>query len=211
MFRTARTARTTRIARSTRTAVAAALGALALTALTAAAPAGATPSTETTAAARVNGSARIHYAPSPNDDIRFTIDAEGVPYTHPVPGLPTGLPTDARGTVHFSHRTASGDFREADATVDCLATGGPVATLSAVITKSNGIPVGERIGLSIYDAHGHGRDRLGFSWGVANMDLDTDGNPYQPVVGTCMAPAPFAPVTRGTFTVHSVELTDAPG
>ncbi|MGW2374208.1 hypothetical protein [Kitasatospora sp. NPDC001683] len=217
MFRTARMARS---ARSTRTAMAAALAALALTTLAATAPAGATPSAETATTtatattattARVNGSARIHYALNPTDEMWFTIDAEGAPYTHPVPGVPTGLPTDARGTVHFSHRVAkSGDVRQADATVDCLATGGPVATLTAVITKSDAMPVGQRIGLSIYDAHGHGKDRLGFSWGVGNMDLDQDGSPYQPVVGTCMALAPFAPVTSGNFTVHPVELSEAP-
>ncbi|MFD8706218.1 hypothetical protein ACFV1W_27050 [Kitasatospora sp. NPDC059648] len=213
--RTARAARTARLGRTTgsnrtgrsiRTATAAALAALALTALTAASPPRATASAEATATARVSGSARIHYALSPDDEIRFTVNAEGAPYTRPVPGVPTGLPTDARGTVHFSHRTASGDFRQSDATVDCLSTGGPVATLSAVITKSDAMPVGQRIGLSVYDAHGHGKNRLGFSWGVGNMDLDKDGNPYQPVVGTCMAIAPFAPVTAGGFTVHSVEL-----
>ncbi|MFH9350893.1 hypothetical protein [Kitasatospora sp. NPDC017646] len=74
-----------------------------------------------------------------------------------------------------------------------------------MITKSNGLPVGQRIGLSVYDGNGHGKDRLGFSWGVGNMALDDDGNPYQPVVGTCMALAPFAPVTRGGYTVHSVD------
>ncbi|MFJ9772255.1 hypothetical protein ACIRVF_13575 [Kitasatospora sp. NPDC101157] len=217
--RAARTARTSRTSRGTRTAAAAVLATLALTATTAAAPAGATSSgaatgsigsTATTATARVSGSARIHYALSPDDEIRFTVNAESAPYTHPVPGVPTGLPTDARGTVHFSHRTGSGDFRQSDATVDCLSTGGPVATLSAVITKSDAMPVGQRIGLSVYDAHGQGKDRLGFSWGVGNMDLDKDGNPYQPVVGTCMAIAPFAPVTAGGFTVQSVELSSPP-
>ncbi|MFI9362082.1 hypothetical protein ACIG5E_13630 [Kitasatospora sp. NPDC053057] len=192
--------------RAARTA-AAALAGLALTALTALAPADATPSAETTAIARVSGSAQIHYALRPHDEIWFTIDAEGAPNTHPVPGVPGGLPTDARGTVHFSHRVVeTGEVRQADAAVDCLSTGGPVATLTAVITKSDAMTVGQRIGLSIYDAHGHGKDRLGFSWGVGNMDLDKGGNPYQPVVGTCMAIAPFAPVTRGEFTVHPVEL-----
>ncbi|MFH8382370.1 hypothetical protein ACH4E7_15700 [Kitasatospora sp. NPDC018058] len=207
MFRTSRTSRTarTRAARTT----AAALAGLALAALTAPAPAVAKDSGDASGPARVTGSARILYGIVPDDEIWFTIDAEGAPHSHPLPGLPNGLPTDARGTVHFSHRTASGDFREADATVDCLATGGPVATLTAVITKSNGMTVGDRIGLSIYDAHGHGKDRLGFSWGVGNADVDKDGHLYQPVVGTCMALAPFAPVTRGGYTVHSVDSVTA--
>ncbi|MEU4114535.1 hypothetical protein AB0F71_08565 [Kitasatospora sp. NPDC028055] len=217
MFRFARTARTARTAstgrnvrdRAARTAAAAVAG-LALVALTAPAPAGATPSTDSTdstATARVSGSGRIHYAPRPNDEIRFTVEAVAAPGSRPLPGIPHGLPTDARGTVHFSHRVVeTGEVRQADAAVDCLATGGPVATLTAVITKSDALSVGQRIGLSIYDAHGHGRDRLGFSWGVGNTDVDRDGTPYQPVVGTCMALAPFAPVTSGGFTVHSVEL-----
>ncbi|MER7673051.1 hypothetical protein ABTY61_31975 [Kitasatospora sp. NPDC096128] len=210
-LRTARTARTFRT-RATRTA-AAALAGLAVVAVTASAPAGAAPSadpaatTTATTAARVSGSGRIHYALRPDDEIRFTVDAEGAPGSRPLPGIPHGLPTDARGTVHFSHHVVgTTEVHEADATVDCLATGGPVATLTAVITKSDVMPVGQRIGLSVYDAHGHGRDRLGFSWGVGNADVDKDGNPYQPVVGTCMALAPFAPVTSGGFAVHSVEL-----
>ncbi|MGW3044162.1 hypothetical protein ACWC9T_29900 [Kitasatospora sp. NPDC001159] len=206
MFRIARTGRTARTFR-TRAArsAAAALAGLAIAALSAPAPAVAKDSSAASGPARVTGSARILYGLVPNHEIWFTIDAEGAPHSHPLPNLPTGLPTDAKGIVHFSHRTDSGDVREADATVDCLATGGPVATLTAVITKSNGMPVGQRIGLSIYDAHGHGKDRLGFSWGVGNSAVDKDGNAYQPVVGTCMALAPFAPVIRGGYTVHSVD------
>ncbi|MFE3503954.1 hypothetical protein [Kitasatospora sp. NPDC059160] len=214
MFRFARTFR--------KVSARAALAALALVALTAPAPAGATPSTALSAApstdptatltARVSGSGRIHYAPRPDDEIRFTVDAVAAPGSRPLPGIPHGLPTDARGTVHFSHRVVgTGEVHQADAAVDCLATGGPVATLTAVITKSDAMPVGQRIGLSIYDAPGHGRDRLGFSWGVGNVDVDKDGKPYQPVVGTCMALAPFAPVTSGGFTVHSVELPTPSG
>ncbi|MFI5643320.1 hypothetical protein [Kitasatospora sp. NPDC051705] len=157
----------------------------------------------------------------PDDEIWFTVDARAEPYTHLFPGtrLEKGLPTDARGAVHFSHHSAeTGRTYTADAEVDCLATGGPVATLTAVVTRSDTGEVGHRIGLSIYQGRdggrvdgsggGAGRDgaRLGFSWGVGNVDVGADGKPYQPVVGTCMAPAPFAPVLRGGFTVHHTEL-----
>ncbi|MFB8242977.1 hypothetical protein ACFC58_41220 [Kitasatospora purpeofusca] len=163
--------------------------------------------------ASVAGSARISYAFSPDDEIWFTVDARAQPYSHPLPGTnaPNGLPTDAVGTVRYSHRVAAtGEVHSTEAAVDCLSTGGPVATLTAVIgTPEAGKPT-ERIGLSIYQGSGRDVARLGFSWGVANLDTGLDGKPYQPVVGTCMAPAPFAPVLRGGFTVHHVELAQSP-
>ncbi|MFJ9457759.1 hypothetical protein ACIRST_22085 [Kitasatospora sp. NPDC101447] len=209
---------------SARAARGVAAAGLALVALTGVAPASATGAASATApsaeqdgrAARpasVSGTARISYAFSPDDEIRFTVDALAAPYTHRFPGTGAaeGLPTDARGTVRYSHRTAdTGKVYSAEAQVDCLSTGGPVATLTAVVTRSDVGNTGERIGLSIYQGSGHGDARLGFSWGVANMDVGADGKPYQPVVGTCMAPAPFAPVLRGGFTVHHTEL-EAPG
>ncbi|MFH9350892.1 hypothetical protein [Kitasatospora sp. NPDC017646] len=118
MFRTSFRIRAARLA-------AAALTGVALTSLTGPAPALAKDFHTTSGAARVTGSARVLYGIVPDDEIWFTIDAEGAPHTRVVPGLPNGLPTDARGTVHFSHRTASGDFRESDATVDCLAGPSP--------------------------------------------------------------------------------------
>ncbi|MEK2495092.1 hypothetical protein WN990_36670 [Kitasatospora purpeofusca] len=157
--------------------------------------------------ASVSGKARVRYAFSPDDEIWFTVDARAKPYSRPLPGTraPDGLPTDAVGTVRYSHRVAAtGVVYNAVAEVDCLSTGGPVATLTAVVTTSDIGNANERIGLSVYQ--GRDGDRLGFSWGVANLDMGPDQQPYQPVVGTCMAPAPFAPVLRGGFSVHHVEL-----
>ncbi|MCX4683225.1 hypothetical protein OG401_02675 [Kitasatospora purpeofusca] len=159
--------------------------------------------------ASVSGKARVSYAFSPDDEIWFTIDARARPYSRPLPGTkaPGGLPTDAVGTVRYSHRVAAtGVVYNAVAEVDCLSTGGPVATLTAVVTTSDIGNANERIGLSVYRGSGRDGDRLGFSWGVANLDMGPDQKPYQPVVGTCMAPAPFAPVLRGGFSVHHVEL-----
>ncbi|MFF7993236.1 hypothetical protein ACFZDG_25990 [Kitasatospora xanthocidica] len=224
-IRTSACARTTvrtgaRAGVSTRAARGVAAAGLALAALTGIAPASAVDSSDTSGAsvqqdgragrpASVSGTARISYAFVPNDEIWFTVDAQAVPYTHRYPGTDAaeGLPTDARGTVRYSHRMSStGKTYSAEAEVDCLSTGGPVATLTAVVTRSDVGNVGERIGLSVYQGTGHGDARLGFSWGVANLDVGADGKPYQPVVGTCMAPAPFAPVLRGGFTVHHAEL-----
>ncbi|MFJ4095736.1 hypothetical protein ACIPYS_29450 [Kitasatospora sp. NPDC089913] len=220
--------RTARAARAARTARVAAAAGLALAALSGVAPASAdTLSTDGVSTvslsgesgpagrgdrpertASVSGSARISYAFSPDDEIRFTVDARAKPYSRPLPGTnsPNGLPTDAVGTVRYSHRVAAtGEVHSAEAEVDCLSTGGPVATLTAVI-GSDTENRKERIGLSVYQGSGRDGARLGFSWGVANLDLDADQKPYQPVVGTCMAPAPFAPVLQGGFTVHHVEL-----
>ncbi|MET8545476.1 hypothetical protein ABZW03_33295 [Kitasatospora sp. NPDC004799] len=159
--------------------------------------------------ASVTGSGRIFYAFRPDDEIRFTVDAQVAPYTRGFPGtiVPDGLPTDARGTVRFTHHKAgTNEVGTADAAVDCLVTGDHVATLTAVITTSDVMPVGQRIGLSISQGHGHDKGRLGFSWGVVNLDVDANGKPVQPVVGTCMAPAPFAPVVDGGYTVHPGDL-----
>ncbi|MBV6698217.1 hypothetical protein KV557_13885 [Kitasatospora aureofaciens] len=191
--------------------MAAAVAALALATLTAAAPAPTpTPArADNHRPASVHGTGRISYAFAPDDEIRFTVDAQAAPFTHPFPGVPKlehGLPTDARGTVSWSHRdAATGKVYRAEAAVDCLVTGGPVATLTAVVTSSDVGTVGERIGLSIYDGHGKG-SRLGFSWGIGNLDVDATGQPRQAVTGTCMAPAPFAPVVDGGYTVHHTEL-----
>ncbi|MFB7666002.1 hypothetical protein ACFC1R_18950 [Kitasatospora sp. NPDC056138] len=169
--------------------------------------------------ASVSGSARIFYTYAQDDEIRFTFDAVSAPYTRPVPGNPelaNGMPTDARGTVRYSHHSAAQNVTyTAEGTVDCLVTGGRTATLTAVITKSDIGNVGQRVGFSVYDGGrkdvpGHSEDRLGFSWGVANLDIDAAGVPVQPVVGTCMAPAPFAPVLQGGFTVHHADLPPRP-
>ncbi len=87
--------------------------------------------------------------------------------------------------------------------MDCLVTGG-TATLTAVVTRSDAGPAGERPCFSISEGCAGEPDRLGFSWGVANVDPEKTaerGNVTAPKVGTWMAPAPFAPATRGGFTV----------
>ncbi|QFZ17211.1 hypothetical protein [Saccharothrix syringae] len=149
-------------------------------------------------AAGVSGSARVHYAYSPDDDIRFRFDAHAAPYSRPTPEAPGGLPTDARGTVRFSH-ARDGVTYTAEAEVDCLLTGGPVATLTAVLTGSSHgrLPIGARLGFSVLDGR---PDRMGFSWGVA------DGTDLRP----CLAPAPFAPVVEGGFRVRHGDLPPLP-
>ncbi|MEU9486424.1 hypothetical protein AB0D83_22610 [Streptomyces decoyicus] len=159
---------------------------------------------------RVSGRARVFYRYSPHDDIRFSVDATAAPFSRPVNGLPHGMPTDARGTVtiyHWSPEKKQG--RRAQASVDCLVTGGDTATLSAVVTKSEDPEeIGDRLGFSVKNG-GPGMGRFGFSWAVSNVDV-VDGNAAFPHVGTCMAPAPFASVVKGGFKVTHAELPPLP-
>ncbi len=166
--------------------------------------------------ASVQGAASFMLPFSPDDDVRsFSFDAQAAPYSKPLPGIPTGLPTDARGTVKVSHYFADkGVTMTAEGTVDCLVTGPRTATLTAVITKVGpGGPdwKGKRLGFSVLDGgkdngKGGSKDRVGFSWAVNNLVPQGDKEPTMAEVGTCMAPAPYAPVTKGGYTVEHAEL-----
>ncbi|MER5968429.1 hypothetical protein ABT112_01530 [Streptomyces sp. NPDC002055] len=169
--------------------------------------------------ARVTGSAEFALPYHPDADVRsFTFDARAVPYSRPIPGVPTGLPTDARGTVKVSHyfaeqhRTVTAEGR-----VDCLVTGPRTATLTAVITRvDEGGPdwKGRRLGFSVHDGgrdRGRSPDRVGFSWGIVNVKSPGDEQNEGAEAGTCMAPAPYAPVTKGGYTVRHAELPPVPG
>lgn len=154
--------------------------------------------------ASVRGSAQIYYAYSANDTIRFKVDAQAAPFSKPFDGAPKGLPTDARGTLAFSHHDPdTNTTMKATAEVDCLVTGGKTATISAVI-KETGKP-DRRIGISFQQGEKGRPDRLGFSWGVANVHGLPGGG-----VGTCLAPAPFAPVVKGGYQVVHTELPPLP-
>jgi len=175
-----------------------------------AAPSGVAGASTPAGLARVSGQARVFYAYSPHDDIRFSVDAKAAPFSRPVDGLPQGMPTDARGTVTISHWSpGKQQGRRAEAAVDCLVTGGDTATLSAVVTRSEDPDeIGERLGFSVTSG-GPGEGRFGFSWAVSNVDV-VDGKAVFPHVGTCMAPAPFAAVTKGGFKVRHAELPPLP-
>ncbi|MFJ4778646.1 hypothetical protein [Streptomyces sp. NPDC088762] len=180
-------------------------------ALVAAAPAPAAPAAPKVAS--VHGSGAIFFPYSPRDDIRFAVEAESAPWSRPFPakGLDKGLPTDARGRVTIHHYVpATGFTGTAEAEVDCLVTGGRTATLTAVVKTSNVGWEGKRIGISVQDGERGGPDRVGFSWGVVNVDVKPDGTVAEPTVGTCMAPAPFTEVTKGGFKVTPAPLAPMP-
>jgi hypothetical protein len=163
--------------------------------------------------ARVTGSAEFSLPFWPDDDVRgFAFDATGVPYSRPIPGLPTGSPADATGTVRVSHRLATeGITVRFEAAVDCLITSPGHATLTAVVTRADE-PVrdwiGTRVGFSVQDSGG-GRDRVGFTWSVS-ADQNEAGEWGAARIGTCLAPAAFATVTRGDYTVRYADLTPPP-
>ncbi|NIK54301.1 hypothetical protein [Kribbella shirazensis] len=163
--------------------------------------------------ASVSGSADFMLPFYPDDDVRHVdFDATAAPYSRPFPGVPTGLPTDARGTVKISHYVAATKttFR-AEGTVDCLVTAPGVATLTAKITRADEIVkdwVGKRLGFSVQDNGRH--DRIGLSWTVVNLTQNATNEWEESPVGTCMAPAPFAPVTKGNYKVRHANLAPIP-
>jgi hypothetical protein len=134
------------------------------------------------------------------------------PYSRPLPGLPTGSPADATGTVRVSHRLAeTGVTVRFEATADCLITSPGYATVTAVVTRADDVVkdwVGKRVGLSVQDA-GRGPDRVGFSWSLS-ADQNEAGEWGAARIGTCLAPAPFSTVTRGELHVRHADLTPAP-
>jgi hypothetical protein len=123
----------------------------------------------------LTGAGRILYRYSPDDDIRFSFDARG-------------NTIEARGTFRYSHEVDGVVYRT-EAEVDCLITGGHVATVTGVITETD-VPehLGQRVGVTVEDL---GRkDRLGFSWGVSPMPTPR-----------CLGTAPFTHVVGGDYTV----------
>jgi hypothetical protein len=190
--------------------VAAAMVAAAVGAVPSVAVAGGKP-----APARVTGRADFALPFWPDDDVRsFTFDVTAKPWSRPLPGLPTGSPADATGTVRVSHLLAGTTTPVTfEAAVDCLITAPGTAALTAIVTRGDEPVrdwVGKRVGFSVQDGGRGGRhDRVGFTWSVSG-DQNEAGEWGAAKIGTCLAPAPFAPVTRGDYTVHHADLTPPP-
>jgi len=165
--------------------------------------------------ARVTGSAQFALPYGADDDVRsFSFDARSVPYSRPIPipGGEQGSPADATGTVRVSHWVAAEKITvRFEAAVDCMITSPGHATLTAIVTRADEQArdfVGKRVGFSVQDG-GRGRDRVGFSWS-ASADQNEAGQWGPSRIGTCLAPAAFATVTRGDYTVRHAELTAPP-
>ncbi|MFB4318426.1 hypothetical protein [Actinomadura sp. 21ATH] len=164
--------------------------------------------------ASVRGSADFRLTFAPDEDVRnFTFDARAEPYSRPLPGLPEGLPSDATGTVKVSHYVAKDKVTvRFEAVVDCMTTSPGNAALTAKVVRADDVVkdwVGKRLGFSVQDGP-KGRDRVGFSWSIGNADQNEQGEWVEGRVGTCQAPAAFAPVTRGGYQVRHVDLAPPP-
>ncbi|HET6855600.1 MAG TPA: Repetin [Streptomyces sp.] len=132
-------------------------------------------------AAALTGSAKLYR--SAGDDITFTFDAH-------LAAEDTADPTKARGAFSFSHYLG-GRGASADVSVDCLVTGGKVAVVSGIITRSDGMLAdakGRRVGVTVHDLGKHAR--LGYSWAA------TEGPAKD--LPRCVSSAPFEKVKAGT-------------
>lgn len=165
--------------------------------------------------ARVTGSAEFALPYGQDDDVRsFAFDVRSVPYSRPIPlpGGEQGSPADATGTVRVAHRVAAQNITvRFEAAVDCMITSPGHATLTAIVTRADQQArdfLGKRVGFSVQDG-GRGPDRVGFTWS-ASADQDESGQWGPSRIGTCLAPAAFATVTRGDYRVRHAELTAPP-
>ncbi|MEU2827387.1 hypothetical protein ABZ667_01755 [Streptomyces lavendulae] len=143
----------------------------------------------------LTGSAKMFRADG--QQVRFAFDAHGFAPAEPdEPGAPAGT---SRGTFRLSHYTADGtQGAYAEGRIDCLLTGGPVATATGVITGSD-LPgaIGKRVGFTVYDGKGDGKkDRVGYSWAVGSIPTMD--------VPKCLSAAPYETVESGDFKVEHV-------
>lgn len=144
----------------------------------------------------LTGAAKTYRADG--QQVRFSFDAHGFAPAEPdEPDTPVGT---SRGTFRFSHYSADGTKGGyAEGRIDCLLTGGPVATATGIVTSSDlpsGI-IGKRVGFTVYDGKGDGKkDRVGYSWAVAGFEgLE---------VPKCLSAAPYETVESGDFKIRHV-------
>ncbi|MFD6887972.1 hypothetical protein [Streptomyces sp. NPDC059957] len=144
----------------------------------------------------LTGAAKMYRADG--QQVRFSFDAHG--FAPAEPDEPDTPPGTSRGTFRFTHYSADGkEGAYAEGRIDCLLTGGPVATATGIITSSDLPPgaIGKRVGFTVYDGKGDGKkDRVGYSWAVAGFDgLE---------VPKCLSAAPYETVESGDFKVRHV-------
>ncbi|MFE0175551.1 Repetin [Streptomyces sp. NPDC059002] len=132
------------------------------------------------------------------DEITFTFDAHLDAKDEKDPGK-------AHGTIKFSHYMEQPQWGGAgEAKVDCLMTGGKVATVSAVITRADGDlknTVGKRVGLTIHDQGK--QDRFGYSWAMVGLPSELPDD-----MPKCVSAAPFEKTRPGSGTFHVLPMKD---
>ncbi|MFK4070008.1 Repetin [Streptomyces sp. NPDC029674] len=143
-------------------------------------------------AAALTGSARMYRRTA--EDVTFTFDA------HLAAGDRKD-PSKATGTFRFVHlEKPGGRGAWAEGRVDCLMTGGKVATVTGVVTAAGSdidMPdiKGKRVGFTVHDTGG--QDRVGYSWAAYG------GTPGQPdTLAKCASSAPYEKVRKGTGDFH---------
>ncbi|MEV6301482.1 hypothetical protein AB0M02_18875 [Actinoplanes sp. NPDC051861] len=143
--------------------------------------------------ASLRGSARVLFPPSPDDDVRFAVDAHAR-YRNPT-GSPFPAAGDSWGTARLTH-VFTGERPGViwySIRVTCLMTGGNTATVTGEIVDAapdGRSAIGSVVGFSVTDLGR--RDRVGFT-GLPTGD--------QPVLRECMGPAGYFSLRDGDYTV----------
>lgn len=140
-------------------------------------------------AAALTGTAKLDRRPG--DDATITFDAH-------LDAKGQNDPTAAHGTIKFSHSIENAENPKfggsAEARVDCLLTGGKVATVSAVVTKADGGlkgAIGKRVGMTVHDQGK--QDRFGYSWAMVGIPNDLPDD-----MPKCVSAAPFDKTKPGS-------------
>ncbi|MCI3929343.1 Repetin [Streptomyces sp. AN091965] len=140
-------------------------------------------------AAALTGSAKMFRKTT--EDVTFTFDAH-------LATKNVKRPDKATGTFKFVHlEKPGGKGGWAKGRIDCLVTGGKVATATGIITETNLKEIkGGRVGFSVHDKGPGKLDRLGYSWGA------TGGPTGDKKLPKCNSAAPFEIVKKGTGDFH---------
>ncbi|MEV2253634.1 Repetin [Streptomyces sp. NPDC050147] len=143
--------------------------------------------TQAREAAALTGSAKLYRKTT--EDVTFTFDAH-------LAAENNKRPDKATGTFKFVHLDKPGGKGGwAKGRIDCLATGGKVATATGIITETSPDAMmrstkGGRVGFSVHDQGKH--DRVGYSWAA------TGGPDGTKKLSKCNSAAPFEKVKNGT-------------
>ncbi|WP_328944166.1 hypothetical protein OG259_24205 [Streptomyces sp. NBC_00250] len=146
----------------------------------------------------LKGEGRMEY-PETEEEVRFSVDARAT-------YAAGSLPTRSWGTFRLSHSYPAKDGAPAtthwgEFKVDCLTTGGPTATVTGTLVRTNpGSPWQGvldphfRMGVSfLVPPKGDGPSRIGLSGGTLEGE---------PLLTKCMAPAADARVIEGGYTLR---------
>ncbi len=142
-------------------------------------------------AAALTGSAKMWRKST--EDVTFTFDAH-------LSIKDRNDPSQATGTFRFVHLDKPGGKGGwASGRIDCLMTGGKVATATGIIDKTNLPEIkNRRVGFTVHDTGKGKQDRVGYSWAAYGA---TQGQPD--TLAKCASSAPYEKVRSGTgdFTV----------